>query len=171
MRTQTVSEVIDSFNRSSNFSRLLPSNFRNRASMITVGIAIFSLTVILNGWMIASIISRRKFHTVLHKVVLHLGIAGIFFACAEPLGVALWQLTFSWRGGVVLCKLYTAFKNFSTVAMVLLITAVSVDRAKSLGHLCAISRNSKFTNAWIYGSWLTAALSSIPMVRIATFSI
>lgn len=141
------------------------AEFRDISSAIIIGIVIFTLTVIFNGWMINSIIYRQKFHVVLHRVVMHLGIAGICFACAEHLGVALWQLTFSWEGGEILCKLFMAFKNFSNVAIVLFVSAVSVDRAKNLSQMCAISRNSKFTNAWIYASWATAALSSIPMVR------
>jgi len=66
---------------------------------------IFVLAVLGNGTVIASLGMRKSKLSRMHVLMIHLSVADLFVAFGSVLPQLAWDVTFTFKGGDVLCRL------------------------------------------------------------------
>ncbi|XP_018418646.1 PREDICTED: leukotriene B4 receptor 1-like [Nanorana parkeri] len=143
-----------------------PSSGSGSASL---GIAILSIAFIIgfpgNAFIIWTILTRMKKHTVTCLLILHLAMADVMVILTAPFFLHLLS-TRSWVFGHVICKMCHYVSCLSMYASIFLITFMSMDRflAVAFPFTSQKVRTKPVVRGIVFLIWVLAALMSIPMI-------
>lgn len=147
------------------------------AEYITIGYQTLFLVigVPLNIQALCSVISGMSRHTNVPRLLLlklNLVLSDLMILLIYTVSEICWMATFTWFGGVFLCKLVKFFHLCSFVAHSNIIVSIAVDRVLTMRSIRTFKNNSSVkqrrTRVMLIASWVAAGLVSVPQLFVWT---
>jgi len=104
---------------------------------------------------------NRKSHV--HVITMHLVLANLVFTCFSMPTEAIWNVTMSWKGGTVMCKICQMLKQFGMYVSSLMVLMIAADRAVSiLAPMANANTQRKRIKFMIFFTWIISFLFAVP---------
>ena len=130
-----------------------------------VGLVIFvAIGVVLNSFMIISIVPNRRLRSVRNILLVHLGCTGLLLTALVNLVTAVVSFTGKWFGGIILCQMYGFIASVLTLVTVWTIAALSWDKYQTIASPLHHSLTATAVKMVVCFSifWSVACVFSLP---------
>ena len=136
---------------------------------ISVLAIIFILAVLGNGTVLFALwmSSRKKKLSRMNLLIMHLSIADLFVAFFNVLPQLIWDITFLFKGGNLLCKSVTYLQVVAMYASSYVLISTALDRYIALCHpIASHTWSNKRTHIMVAIAWLVSFLLATPQLFI-----
>ena len=139
---------------------------------IVVQSFIFIFAVLGNTVVVMSLVIQRHEWTRMHLMMLHLCFADLFVAFGSVLPQLLWDITFVFKGGNILCKIIKYMQIVAIYASSYVLLTTAIDRYFAICHPF-ISHQWSMTRVhrMVLVAWVLSLFFSIPQVFIFSYEL
>ncbi|XP_071054069.1 isotocin receptor-like isoform X2 [Onthophagus taurus] len=161
----TEENVIDIVERDENLAKI---------EIATLAI-IFLVTIIGNGTVLLALWTRRRYAgrkklSRMYFFILHLSVADLITAFLSVLPQLIWEVTFRFRGGFILCKLVKFGQTLGPYLSSYILVATAIDRHQAICYpLTYCSWTSRRSKAMVWIAWGVSLSFCIPQIEIFTY--
>ena len=151
----------------------LPIRNEDLAKMeIAIQGGILCLTIGGNGAVLTMLVSlaRRKDLGRMYTLIAHLSIADLFVAAFNLIPQLVWDVTYRFHGGKILCKLVKFFQVLAMYASAYVLVSTAIDRYMAICHpMRSHTWTSTTAHHLVAIAWLIALVFSLPQLYIFDF--
>lgn len=139
---------------------------------VTVQALILIVTVCGNGLVLVSLVLRRKHLTRMDIMMVHLASADLFVACFNVLPQLIWDVTFRFRGGDLLCRPVKYLQVVAMYASSYVLVSTAIDRWLAICRPLTthVAWSTTKTHALVAVAWLLALIFALPQVFIFSWT-
>ena len=169
---QNASVNVTNMTTESNNATLVVRNEDLAKVEIIVQSIIFVLAALGNTVVVMALIIQRSEWTRMHLLMLHLCFADLFVAFGSVLPQLIWDITFVFKGGNILCKIVKYMQIVAIYASSYVLVMTAVDRYFAIcypfeSHYCRVGRVHKM----VLIAWTLSLLFSTPQLFIFSYEL